>query len=225
MAVSLVLACDQPLVIEALESLCRREADLQVVATSPSESATLTALAEHHPDVLVLDIEPPCSSCEAILGAIAAGGYKTRVVLLSAGIDDEDLLSAIRLGVSGVIPRDAARELYAECIRSVSRGDQWLDGRTVGRVVQKLLHREAGFREIASVLTAREIEIFRLAAAGQSNKVIAATLFVSIGTVKTHLHHIFRKLKRDTRASLAEFAKAKGLLPPSGGTPKRQNTL
>jgi len=94
----------------------------------------------------------------------------------------------------------------------VHAGGQWLEKRAVGLALDRMLEREAGARELAKVLTRREIEIVRLVANGLRNKEIAEWLFISEGTVKVHLHKVYEKLQVDSRLQLTLYAKDKGLL-------------
>ena len=104
--------------------------------------------------------------------------------------------------------------LIVRCVRKVHAGEQWLEMRSYMRALETLLQREAGSREVAGILTPREIEIARKVASGMRNRDIAEKLFISEGTVKTHLHHIFEKLQVDSREGLTLFAHEKGLFAP-----------
>jgi len=98
-----------------------------------------------------------------------------------------------------------------QCVRKVHAGEQWLERSSIGRALDRLLQREAGAREIAGVLTTREIEIVRMVARGLRNKAIADRLGFSEGTVKTHLRNIYKKLCVDARVALTLYAQQKGL--------------
>ena len=89
-----------------------------------------------------------------------------------------------------------------------------MEKRSFGRALDTLLRREAGLREISGALTSREIEIVRQVAADLPNKLIAERLFISEGTVKTHLHNIYEKLRISNRRELTRYAQDKGLIPP-----------
>jgi DNA-binding NarL/FixJ family response regulator len=105
-----------------------------------------------------------------------------------------------------------APQMLVQCVRKVHAGEQWLERRSVGRALEKLLSREAGSREVAGVLTPREIEVVRMVASGSRNKEIADRLSISEGTVKIHLHHIYEKLHLNGRLELARYAQDKGLV-------------
>jgi DNA-binding NarL/FixJ family response regulator len=105
-------------------------------------------------------------------------------VLLTAAIDENEVLEAVRLGMHSVVLKEMASQLIVQCIRKVHSGEQWLEKRSVGRAVEMLLERDAGLREIGDLLTARELELVRLVASGRRNKLIADKLSISEGTVK-----------------------------------------
>ena len=90
-------------------------------------------------------------------------------------------------------------------------GEQWIERRSFARALDKMLRREAGFREVSAVLTPREVEVVRLAAAGLRNGAIGERLRISEGTVKVHLHNIYEKLHVDSRVALTLYAREKGL--------------
>ena len=112
----------------------------------------------------------------------------------------------------GVVLKEMAPRLLVQCIRKVAAGEQWLEKRSVSLALERLLKREAATRQIAVILTPREIEIVRMVAEGLRNKVIAERLYMSEGTVKVHLHNIYEKLKVNSRLQLARYARDQGLV-------------
>ena len=212
MPIGLVLADDHPIVLDGLEHLFRLEQDFKVLARCRDSEETLQAVRKHRPDVLILDIRMPGMGGLEVLRQVKKERLPTRVVLLTAALDDDDALEAIRLRVSGVVLKEMAPRLLVQCIRKVHAGGQWLEKRSFGRVMETMLRRESGARQMAEVLTPREIEIVRLVASGLRNKVIAGKLHISEGTIKVHLHHIYEKLQVDGRLELTLYAKDNGLV-------------
>jgi two-component system, NarL family, nitrate/nitrite response regulator NarL len=210
--VSLVLADDHPIVLDGLEQLFRAQKDFTVVARCRDGAETLRAVRQHRPDVLLLDIRMPAPDGLQVVRDLQQDGLPTRIVLLTAELDEDDVLEAVRLGVQGVVLKEMAPQMLMECVRKVAAGEQWIERRSLTRALDKMLRREAGFREVASVLTSREIEIVRLAAQGLRNQAIADRLHISEGTVKVHLHNIYEKLQIDGRVALTRYAQEKGLL-------------
>jgi DNA-binding NarL/FixJ family response regulator len=212
MPIRLVLADDHPLVLYGLELFFRQEPDFEVLACCQDGLETLRSVRQLRPDILMLDICMPGKNGLEILRELYQEEIPTRVVLLTAAMDEDDLVEAMRLGVGGVVLKEMAVPLLIQCVRKVYAGDQWLERRSIGRAIEKMLRREAGMREVAQILTARELEIVRLAAAGLRNREIADKLVISEGTVKIHLHRSYEKLHVDSRMALLRYAQAKGLV-------------
>jgi DNA-binding NarL/FixJ family response regulator len=211
MPIGLVLADDHHLILDGLENLFRLEGDFQVLARCTSGEETLKTVRQHRPDILILDIRMPGMDGLAIAREIRSEGLPTRIVLLTAELDEDQLLEAVRLGVQGIVLKEMAPQLLVQCIRKVYSGEQWLEHNSTKLALEKMLKRAAGAREMASRLTAREIDLIRMIAKGLRNKEIADKLFISEGTVKVHLHHIYEKLGIDGRLALLRFAQDKNL--------------
>ncbi len=212
MPISVVLADDHPLVLDALENVFRLQEDIVVRARCGDGVEALRAVREHRPDVLVLDIRMPGMDGLALIRELKKEKLPTRVVLLTAALDEEEVLAAIRLGVKGVVLKEMAPRLLVQCVRTVHAGGDWLEKQSVRLALDKLLRREAGTRETGRILTPREIEIVHMVAGGLRNKEIAAKLHVNEGTVKLHLHHIYKKLRVDSRVALTLYAQDRGLV-------------
>ncbi len=202
----LVLADDHPIVLDGLEQLFRLEPDLEVVARCRDGAATLAAVERHRPDVLVLDLRMPAPGGLEVLRRLEEREEAPRVVVLTAALDDEELLTAVRLGARGVVLKEMAPQLLLEAVRRVAAGGEWLDEGLGGRAVRRLLARQ----EAAGALTARELEVVRRAARGLRNRAIAAELHIAEGTVKMHLHNIYEKLGVAGRVELLLWARERG---------------
>lgn len=211
MTIRIALADDHPIFLDGLEQLFRLEPGLEVVARCVDGEEALQAVRDHAPDVLVLDLRMRGKDGLEVLRELQAGGSPTRVVLLTAGLDDDDVLEAIRLGVRGVVLKEMAPRLLIECLQKVHAGERWLERRSTARALDKLLQREAGEREAAAVLTQRETEIVRMVAKGLTNKEIAQRLSITEGTVKVHVHSVYVKLKVTNRVALLRWADRRGL--------------
>jgi DNA-binding NarL/FixJ family response regulator len=211
MPITLVLADDHPIFLNGLEDVFRSEPDFQVLARCVEGQAALRAVRQLKPDVLILDLRMPKMDGLGVLREMQKEKLSTRVVVLTAMPDEDELLEAIRLGVSGVVLKEMAPRLLIQCIHKVAAGEQWLEKRSVSLALERLLRREAGARQIAKILTPREIEIVRMVVEGLRNKVIAERLYLSEGTIKVHLHNIYEKLKVNSRLQLARYARDQGL--------------
>ncbi|MCX6545843.1 MAG: response regulator transcription factor [Acidobacteria bacterium] len=212
MPISLVLADSHPIVIEGLRQLFLREDHFAVLAACADGEQALAAVETHHPDVLVMDLQLPRRDGVAVLREIARAHPATRVVLLTAVMDEDQLLEAVRLGVSGIILKEMPTHLLVKCIQKVHAGGQWLELNAVFRALDRAIKREEGTREITAALTPRELEVVRLVVKGAKNKEIAETLFISDGTIKIHLHNVYEKLGVKGRVELILFAQKRGLV-------------
>lgn len=212
MPIRIVLADDHPLILDALANLLRAEDGFEVVASCASGAEALKEVRRHRPDVLMLDLAMPDQDGLAVLRAMSGEGLPTRTILLTAAIEDSEMLEAMRLGVGGVVLKEMASSSVVQCIRKVHAGELWLEKRSAASVIEKLARRESGAREAAALLTSREQEIVRLIGRGLRNKEIAAHLAISDQTVKVHLSHIYAKLGVDGRLALLRYAEDNGLL-------------
>jgi DNA-binding NarL/FixJ family response regulator len=210
--IRVALADDHPIVLDGLEQLFRLEPDINVVARCRNADEALRAVRTASPDVLVLDLLMPGSGGLELLRAMGDKDRRTRIILLTAVIDDDQLLEAIRLGAQGVVLKDMAPQLLVEAIREVHAGGQWLEQGLGGRALRRLLSREKRASEAARLLSSREREIVRLVAAGLRNRAIADRLAISEGTVKVHMHNIYEKLDVNGRVELTNYARENGLI-------------
>jgi DNA-binding NarL/FixJ family response regulator len=210
--IRVALADDHPIVLDGLEQLFRVEPDIAVVARCRNADEALRALRAESPDVLVLDLLMPGGGGLDLLRAMGDKDRRTRIILLTAVIDDDQLLEAIRLGAQGVVLKDMAPQLLVEAIREVHAGGQWLEQGLGGRALRRLLSRENRASEAARLLSSREREIVRLVAAGLRNRAIADRLSISEGTVKVHMHNIYEKLDLNGRVELTNYARENGLI-------------
>ncbi len=209
---TVVLADDHPLMLKGLSDLLSNERDFTVLAQCTNGDDALRAVRAHRPDILVLDLRMPGTDGLSVMKAMKAEKLATRVVLLAASLEDEETLQATRLGVRGVVLKEMAPRLLLQCLRKVHAGEPWIERRTAARAFETLLRREAGAREISKVLTPREIEIARMAAMGLRNKAIGARMSISEGTVKSHLHNIYEKVRVQSRAELVLYCKERGIV-------------
>jgi two-component system nitrate/nitrite response regulator NarL len=212
MPIRLIVADDHPLILDALQQLFHLEEDFQLLACCRNGTETLQAVKDSQPDVLILDIRMPGQDGLAVLRAMRQEHSPTRVVLLTAGLEEHEVLEAIRLGAQGVVLKEMASHLLVQCVRKVHAGGHWVERHSVSRALETMLRHQDSTRNVTGLLTSRELEIVRLAAKGLRNKSIANTLSISEGTVKIHLHNIFKKLSIDSRLGLTLYARDKGLV-------------
>ncbi len=211
MATTLVLADDHPIILEGLEQLFKRDKEFQVLATCTTGEQTIAAVRKHHPDIVVLDVRMPHGDGLAVLKSIHEEKIPSRVVLLTASIDDDEVIRAMEEGVWGLVLKESAAVSLVDSVRRVSRGERALDQNLIVSALDRALERQTGSKHAAEVLSRREAEIVKMVAAGLRNKEIASKLFIGEGTVKTHLHAIYRKLGVHGRVELTLYAREHGL--------------
>ena len=210
--IRLVLADDHPIVLDGLEQLFSTEPDLEVVARATSAEGAVRALDEFRPDVLVLDLAMPGHDGIWVMEQAATRRLPTRIVLLTAHLDEHKLLGAVRLNVAGVVLKEMAPRLLVECVRKVHAGEKWLEKQSVTRAMDRMVKRESEIQRLSRLLTPRELEIVRLAAEGLRNREIAERLTITEGTVKIHLHNIYEKLGVTGRPQLILLATREGIV-------------
>jgi DNA-binding NarL/FixJ family response regulator len=209
--IRVILADDHPLVLNGLYHLLREYPDFEVLDRCTSGGEALEAAKRHRPDVLVLDLLMPGMDGLDVVRALNDTNVSPAIVLLTAQLHEDQLIEALRLGVRGFVLKEMATKLLVECLRRVHAGGQWLEKDSAGKAMAKLVRREAMGREIAGLLTPREVEVVTMVAKGFSNKEIGSHLCIAEGTVKIHLHNIYEKLKINRRAELVKFAEEYGL--------------
>ena len=209
--IRIALADDHPIVLDGLEQLFKLEPEFEVVSRVSTAEAAVNAVEDHRPDVLVLDLAMPGNDGLWVLKQLAPRALVTRIVLLTAHVDEARLLEAVRLGVSGVVLKEMAPRLLVECVRKVHAGERWLEKQSVARAMDRMLKRESELDRLLRLLTPRELEIVRLASEGLRNKEIAERLTITEGTVKIHLHNIYEKLGVTGRTQLILYATRQGL--------------
>lgn len=192
--VRVVVVDDHPVVREGLIAALARE--FEVVAAFASAEELLGA--RFHADVILLDLELPGMS-----GVEAIPRLETPVLVLTAYASDEQIDAVHRAGARGYLLKGAALEEIGRAIRTVARGETYLDPRIASRVAA-LAH--------APRLSPRERDVLRLLVEGSSNKEIAAALKVTERTVKFHVTSIFNKLGAENRAQAVTIAHQRGLI-------------
>lgn len=220
MAIRLVLVDDHPIVLDGLVDLFRAAGDFEIVATASDGESALAAVRVHRPDVIVADVRLPGLSGLDVAGEVLRSGLLTRVVLLTAEIDDDQALQAVRLGVHGVILKQMATRLLTQCVRKVHAGGRWVEQESLRRAVENLLRKEATAPATETPLTPTETRVVELLASGARNKEIADRLTVSEATVKNHLHNIYVKLKLASRRELLHWYQRGGRRTGDPGQPR-----
>ena len=200
--ISLVVADDHPIVLEGVVGVLRMHRDLNIVAVCSEGLGAARAIREFRPDVAVLDVSMPGMSGIDILSTIVEHRFETKVIFLTAGMSDKQLLTAIAQRACGLILKDAAADNIVKCVREVAADRKWIPT----NIVEAALEREEGRRDLIDKLTIRERQVTSLIFEGVSNKAIGRQLNLTEGTVKIHLHNIYSKLEVANRTALTALA-------------------
>ena len=210
--IDIVLADDHPVVRRGLTQFFEEVDDLRVVAECEDGESALNEVRKHNPDVLIVDLRMPRASGLEVLRRLRSEEIQPATIILAGNISDEEVVEAMRLGAKGVVLKEMAPMLLVQCIRKVASGGVWLEKEAIGRALGKLLQGAGEAARARNVLTPREIEIVKMVAEGFGNREVAERLFISEGTVKTHLHTIYEKLGLKGRVQLVAYVRENGLM-------------
>ena len=199
--IRVVLADDHAVVRKGIREFLEEAPDITVVAEASNGREALEAVAQHLPDVVVLDIQMPEMSGIEATRRIKARYPEVRVLILTAYDDDPYVFALLQAGAGGYVLKTAGGEELVQAVRAVYRGDSALDPAVARKVVQRLArgHPTPASEEIVEGLTPRELEVLRLAARGLTNQAIGAELNISDRTVQGHLANVYAKLGVSTR--------------------------
>ncbi len=205
----IVLADDHALMREGLRRLLEVNDGMEIVGEAVNGAEAISLAQRLKPDVLVLDVSMPrMTGLEALRALNNSNGHALRTLLLTASIDRPGMLTAVQLGARGVVLKSVASQVLVEAIRTVARGDYWLDRERISNFPDVI--RRLGGSGTASGnpfgLTERQREIIRGVVEGLNNREIATRLGISQHTAKHHLTQIFNKTGVSTRVELAMLA-------------------
>ena len=204
--VRLIIAGEHSIFRHGLRRLLEEQPDFRIVREIADGASALALVRELEPDILLLGLthsKRPSSETLKKLADYAS----TRTIVLTDRLDRAEVISAVQLGVAGVVLKDSPPEILFKGIRAVMAGDYWLGHERFSTVAPNLRKVEADRRRTKAFgLTRREIDIVRSVVAGYSNKEIAEQSAITENTVKSHLTHIFNKLGASNRVELALFA-------------------
>ncbi|WP_246126802.1 response regulator [Embleya hyalina] len=207
----IVIVDDHPLFRAGLRAALESAGDILVVAEVETAAAVAPAVAEHRPDLVVMDLNlPDGSGIEATRALVA--DTPVPVLVLTMSDDDGSLLAAIRAGAGGYLVKGAARDEVLHAVRTVAGGGAVFGAQTVPRLTALLAGTAGrGGERVFPELTDRECEVLDLLARGLDNRRIARRLFLAEKTVRNHITHIFEKLHVSTRAEAVARARDVGL--------------
>jgi two-component system, NarL family, nitrate/nitrite response regulator NarL len=207
--IRVLLADDHPVFRQGLRRLLEGERDFLVVGEANDGREAIAMAAQLRPDILLLDLSMPGGSGLDALCELTKCPAPVKAVVLTAEIEREEIVKALRLGARGVLLKSSGSDLIFKGLRTVMQGQLWVDRQTVTDLVALLrdMSARAGAASANSFgLTPRQLEIVRAVVSGHTNRDIARKLSISEDTVKHHLTQIFMKTGTANRLELALFA-------------------
>jgi DNA-binding NarL/FixJ family response regulator len=207
-----VLVEDHALVRAGIRSLLEKLADLEVVAEAGDGRAALSLIAEHQPDVVLMDIKMTGLNGLEATARIMRDFPGVRVVILSMYANEEYVIQALRAGASGYLLKDAGTAELEVAVRAAARGETYLSPAISRRMIQDYLEVVGGEGGALEQLTPRQREVLQLVAEGHSVKEIAQILHVSVKTVETHRAQLMERLDIHDVAGLVRYAIRVGLV-------------
>ena len=210
-AIRIVIADDHPVFRDGLASLLDPLDEIEVVARARDGVEAVAAVAEHHPDVVIMDVQMPELNGIEATRRVVADSPGTGVLVLTMGEDDGTVLAALRAGARGYLRKGAEQEEIVRAIETVHEGGVVFGASLAARIAEVLAPAPSGPARPFPELTERETEILDRIAAGRSNGQIAAELFLSPKTIRNNVTHILAKLQATDRADIIIRARDRGL--------------
>lgn len=215
MSIRILLADDHALVRSGVQRILDGEPDLTVVAEASDGAEAVELARAISPDLAVLDISMPRMTGLQAAREIKRRAPSVQTLMLSMHDNEQYFFSALKAGACGYVLKSAADEDLVSACRAAMRGESFLYAGVAGTLVRDFLDRmRRGERMPRAVLTAREEEVVKLIAEGNSSKEIASTLVISYRTVERHRANVLAKLGMRDRTELTRYAIRAGLIEP-----------
>jgi DNA-binding NarL/FixJ family response regulator len=220
--ISVLIADDQDLIRKGLRMLVEAEPDLLVAGEAGDGSQALAQARRLDPDVILMDVRMPGLDGIQATTQLAQGGSRAKILMLTTFNLDEYVYHAMKAGASGFMLKDATREQLTGAIRAVCAGETLLAPVITRRLIEDYCRGPEPGAQAGGVpggLSEREREVVRLIAAGLSNAEIAASLYLSEATIKSHITRILARLGLRDRVQIAVYAYENGIVRPGHSTP------
>lgn len=214
--IRLLLVDDQSLICQGLKAMLALEEDLQVVGTANNGETAIEQVAALQPDVVLMDVRMPVMDGREATRIITQQFPNVKVLVLSTFDDDGYIAQSIQAGAKGYLLKDMPSQELAQAIRSVHRGYTQLGPGLIEKLMSSVSISKTVVQsqpQDLSHLTPREQEVLRLISVGSTNREIAQQLYISEGTVKTHVTHLLNRLNLRNRSQLAIYANSVSTVP------------
>ncbi|MGW0960430.1 response regulator [Streptomyces gelaticus] len=206
--ITLVVVDDHPVVRDGLRGMFDSAPDFEVLGEASNGVEGVELAVRLDPDVVLMDLRMPGGGGVAAIAELARRGARSKVLVLTTYDTDSDTLPAIEAGATGYLLKDAPRDELFTAVRAAADGRTVLSPAVASRLISRVRTPVTG----SESLSVREREVLELVAKGTSNREIAAELFISEATVKTHLTHVFAKLGAKDRAAAVAIGYDRGIL-------------
>ncbi|WP_228373792.1 response regulator [Demequina maris] len=209
---------DEAIVRSGVALIVRSQPDLEVAGEADDLGSALALARELSPDVMLVDLHLGEESGLDVIARLLAAASPPRVIVLTTFDADENVYRALRAGASGFVVKSSPPEHLVAAIRAAATGDMLISPPVTRRLIEAFLSAPSPVpaAEVAA-LTDREVDVWRAIARGQSNDEIAASLFMSVGTVKSHINHLYAKLGVRDRAQAVIAAYESGVVRVGDG--------
>jgi DNA-binding NarL/FixJ family response regulator len=201
--IRILLADDHPSLRTGLASILNSQPGLAVVAEAGSGREAVEKASATTPDVLIVDLRMPDGDGIQTIKDLVAANPQVKVLVLTTYDNEEDIFNALEAGARGYILKDTTSEEIIEAVRMIHEGKRYLPPGIAARLADRM---------IRPALTPRELDVLRLVSRGRTNKEMAAAMFISEETVKSHMKGLFHKLGVHDRAEAVGIALQRGLL-------------
>jgi len=198
-----VVADDHPIVRDGVVASLERERHLKVIGEANDGVEVLEFIKQHRPDIALLDLRMPRMNGLEVLLALKELKLQTRAIVMTAFENEEDIQRSMKAGARAYLLKDCPHQILVDAIRRVHCGEVYLPPQVAQKLVDRMQKPQ---------ISPRELEVLKAVAAGRSNKEIGVQLFISEGTVKTHVESLLEKLGAATRTSAVKAAARRGLV-------------
>ena len=209
--IKVMITDDHPVVREGLSAMLKKESDIQVVGEAENGTVAINKARELQPDIILMDLRMPEVDGVEAMHQIRSENPDIKFIVLTTYDNDEYIFKGIEAGARAYLLKDAPREELFKAVRAVYRGESLIEPTVASKVLDRFaeLSRQS---QAPEELSERELEVLNLMAKGAANKEIAASLYISESTVKTHIQSIFQKLGVSDRTEAVTAALQKGII-------------
>jgi DNA-binding NarL/FixJ family response regulator len=201
--ISVVVADDHPIIRDGVTAILRAQDGFTVVGEAANGLEAVELWRIHHPRITLMDLSMPVMDGVAAIELIRAEDPKALIIILTTYDGEADIYRGVSAGAKGYVLKDVPRTELVHCLRTVHRGEVYIPASIVERLATHVS---------TEALTGREVEVLALVAEGVNNRDIGSKLFISEGTVKSHIKSILAKLDATSRTEAVAIAGRRGLL-------------